>query len=414
VESAEPDYRIYASAVPDDPGFVNCWGLSNTGKNGGKIGGDIDARDAWDARNSAENVVVAIIDSGVRYTHEDLAANMWRNPGEIPGNGIDDDGNGVVDDVVGYNAVERSGDPFDDCGHGTHVAGTIGAVANNGKGIAGVCWKVQMMALKFMDASGSGDTSDAISCINYARAHGARVINASWGSSYGSSALKSAITAARNAGIIFVAAAGNEDSNNDQVPSYPANYGLANVISVAAIDNLDELDARYSNYGARTVDIAAPGTAVYSTWNDSDTAYTTLSGTSMATPHVTGAVALLFAEYPNETYSSIIARLYAGVDKLPSLEGKCVTGGRLNIGNLFPRSAIPQPPVITAVQETSTGALQLTLSGPAADVRLETSTNLVDWTPVETAALFTSGQQAIVSGGGGRCHFYRTSSQGAR
>jgi subtilisin family serine protease len=403
VESAEPDYIIHASATPNDPGFANCWGLNNTGQNGGKAHGDINAPTAWNTRNSAENVIVAVVDSGVRYTHEDLAANMWHNPKEIPGNGIDDDGDGIVDDVVGFNAIEHTGDPDDDCGHGTHVAGTIGAVANNGKGVAGVCWKVQIMALKFMDSTGYGDTSDAISCIDYARKHGAKVINASWGSSSSSFALKSALTAAQKAGMIFVAAAGNDASNNDKTPTYPANYNLSNVISVAATDNADELDSRYSNYGATTVDLAAPGTEIYSTWNTSDKAYTTLSGTSMATPHVTGAVALLCAAYPAESYSSIISRLLAGVDKLPSLAGKCVTGGRLDIGNLFPAPTNS----IVSVQRSADGNLQLNLSGSSSGLQLQSSADLKSWQPVSSGAITALGQQIQIAPANDRCRFYR-------
>lgn len=337
VDAAEPDYVIHASATPNDPGYYYSWGLNNTGQLGGKAHADIDAPSAWDSQNSASNIIVAVVDTGARYTHEDLAANMWHNPREIPGNGKDDDGDGIIDDVVGMNAITGSGDPMDDAGHGTHVSGIIGAVGNNGKGVAGVCWKVQIMALKFMDSTGQGDTSDAISCINYARQHGAKVINASWGSTFGSSALRTAISSAKNAGIIFVAAAGNEQSNNDLTPSYPASYTLNNIVTVAATNGRDELDTQYSNYGATSVDIAAPGTGIYSTWYGGDSAYQYLSGTSMATPHVTGAIALLCAAYPSDSYSTTISKLYAAVDKLPSLSGKCVTGGRLNIGKLFPR-----------------------------------------------------------------------------
>jgi subtilisin family serine protease len=403
VESAEPDYIIHASAMPNDPGFANCWGLNNTGQNGGKVHGDINAPAAWNTRNSAGNVIVAVVDSGIRYTHEDLAANMWHNPKEIPGNGVDDDGDGIVDDVVGFNAIDHTGDPDDDCGHGTHVAGIIGAVANNGKGVAGVCWKVRIMALKFMDSTGYGDTSDAISCIDYARTHGAKVINASWGSSSSSYALKSALAAAQKAGMIFVAAAGNDASNNDKKATYPANYNLSNLISVAATDNTDELDTRYSNYGATTVDLAAPGTEIYSTWNTSDNAYMTLSGTSMATPHVTGAVALLFAAYPTESYGSIISRLFAAVDKLPSLAGKCVTGGRLDIGNLFPAPTNS----IVSVQRSADGNLQLNLSGSSSGLQLQSSADLKSWQPVSSGAITALGQQITIAPSNDRCYFYR-------
>src|SRR3954470_16254794 len=290
VEFAEPDYIVHASVVPNDPGFNRLWAMQNTGQYGGAAGDDIHATDAWQTRNNAQDIIVAVVDTGIRFTHEDLAANMWVNTREIPGNGIDDDGDGVIDDVYGFNGIDGSGNCADNNGHGTHVSGIIGAVGNNGKGVAGVCWKVKLMACKFLDSEGSGATSDAIDCINYARLHGAKVINASWGGGDYSSALQKAISTARSAGMIFVAAAGNELANNDVTPSYPANYALDNIITVAATTPADVLDPDYSNYGATTVDLAAPGTSIYSTWNTSDSAYMTLSGTSMATPHVTGAV----------------------------------------------------------------------------------------------------------------------------
>lgn len=183
VEYAEPDYEMYAVATPNDPSYLNgtLWGLNNTGQNGGTADADIDAPEAWDIRTNANTVIVAVIDTGVRYTHEDLAANMWINTGEIPGNGIDDDADGYVDDVYGINAITNSGDPMDDNGHGTHCSGTIGGVGNNGKGVVGIAWNVRIMACKFLSAGGSGSTSDAIKCIDFARAHGAKVMSNSWG-----------------------------------------------------------------------------------------------------------------------------------------------------------------------------------------------------------------------------------------
>ncbi|HTG43845.1 MAG TPA: S8 family peptidase, partial [Verrucomicrobiae bacterium] len=404
VEFAEPDYRIHASDVPDDPGYVNCWGLHNTGQLSGKSGGDIGAESAWSSQNNAEGVIVAVIDSGVRYTHEDLAANMWRNPKELP-NGKDDDGNGIIDDIYGFNPYAGSGDPMDDCGHGTHVAGTIGAVGNNGKGVAGICWKVKIMALKFMDSEGWGDTSDAIACINYARKNGAKVINASWGSSENSFALRNAITSARNAGIIFVVAAGNELANNDSVPSYPANYNLNNVVSVAAVNSKDVLDPEYSNWGKTTVDLAAPGSGIYSTSYGSDSSYEYMSGTSMAAPHVTGAIALLRAAYPTESYTAIISRLLSGVDKLPSLDGKCVSGGRLNISNLFPAKSVAPAPVISSLDLGVSGALRINLSNAVAGAAVETSTDLRNWSIVPSVLV---GANALeITTPTAACRFFR-------
>ncbi|HKI71302.1 MAG TPA: S8 family serine peptidase, partial [Verrucomicrobiae bacterium] len=296
------------------------------------------------------NIIVAVIDTGVRYTHEDLADNMWVNPGEIPGNGIDDDGDGYVDDVHGINVINHTGDPNDDYGHGTHVSGTIGAVGNNTVGIVGVCWKVQIMACKFLDSTGNGFISDAIKCMDYARSKGAKVINASWGStSFTSQALHDAIDTLRQAGIIFVAAAGNSAQDNGVNPIYPASYDLDNIISVAATTRDDDL-AVFSNYGASTVDLGAPGEPIFSCWNGSDSDYRYFQGTSMAAPHVTGACALLMAHYPNDNYRQIINRILSNVDRLPSLAGKCISGGRLNLqralsGGITP----PQQPTVRVV-----------------------------------------------------------------
>jgi subtilisin family serine protease len=399
VEFAEPDYILRASAVPNDTRFSSMWSLNNTGQTGGLPGADINAPEAWDTRTSAENVIVAVIDSGVRYTHEDLVGNMWRNPREIP-NGRDDDGNGIVDDIFGYNAAYNNGDPDDDNGHGTHVAGTIGAVGNNGKGVTGVAWKVQIMACKFLDGEGYGATSDAVACINYARIKGAKVINASWGGPENSSALRNAITAARNAGIIMVVAAGNEESNNDLYPSYPTSYTFNNIVSVAAVNHNDQLDY-YSNFGATGVDLAAPGSGILSTWNSSDTAYDTISGTSMATPHVAGAVALLRAAYPAETHTAIISRLFAATDKLPSLTAKCVTGARLNLAKLFPARTTS----IDSAEKTSTGTLRLSISSTSGTTRVESSTNLRDWTAVPVSPTGDAVEVPIHSDE--RCRFYR-------
>jgi PKD repeat protein len=276
-------------------------------------------------------VVVAVVDSGVRYTHEDLAANMWKNSGEIPGNGVDDDRNGYIDDIYGIDARTPDSDPLDENGHGTHVAGIIGAAGNNGIGVTGVAWKVQIMACQFLDRTGDGDTSDAIACIGYARANGAQIINASWGGGEYSTALYNAIAAARDAGIIFVAAAGNDARDIDAETSYPASYDLDNMVVVCAINRNGVLDSSYSSYGAVNVDVAAPGGNIYSTWGTGDRGYTYLSGTSMATPYVSGIFALMRQRFPNETYRQLIARLLTSVDVVPSLAGKCATSGRVNL-----------------------------------------------------------------------------------
>ncbi len=331
VEFAEPDYKLHAQAItPNDPEFVGGtqWSLRNLSS----PGHDINAAAGWQTLNSASNIVVAIVDSGIRNTHEDLAANLWTNPKEIADNGLDDDGNGIVDDVHGINAINSTGNIMDDAGHGTHVAGIVGAAGNNGVGIAGVAWKVQLMACKFLDNAGNGDTSDAIRCIDYARRNGAHIINASWGGTDYSAALNTAIANARAAGIIVVTAAGNDSVNIDSTPLYPACFTLDNIVVVAGTSRADVVDSSYSNYGPINVDLCAPGTGIYSTWNSWDGAYTYLSGTSMAAPHVAGVLALMKARFPAMSSAQLIARLYSTVDIIPALAGKCKTGGRVNLG----------------------------------------------------------------------------------
>ena len=327
VEFAEPDYLLQKFVTPNDPNFSSQYGLNSSSL----FNPDINAPEAWDIRHDAPDVIVAIVDSGMRMTHEDLAANLWTNPNEIPGNNLDDDLNGYVDDVHGINAINGSGSPNDDDGHGTHIAGIIGAAGNNGKGIAGVAWKVQLMPLKFISSDGFGDTVDAIECIDYATTHGAKVINASFGNSLFSLALQSAIQSARASGVIVVCAAGNEGANNDTIPSYPANYALDNIISVAATTSSGVLDSSYSNYGLTSVDLGAPGTAILSCATNSNSSYTNMSGTSMAAPVVAGVVALMRAQFPDATIPEITQRLFATVDPVPSLAGKTVTGGKVNL-----------------------------------------------------------------------------------
>src|SRR6266571_4233236 len=350
VAYAEPDYLVQATVTsPNDPKYTDgtLWGLNNTGQNGGTADADIDAPEGWDHRTTANNVIVAVIDTGVRYTHEDLAANMWTNPGEIAGNGIDDDGDGYIDDVHGINARTGSGDPNDDYGHGVHVAGIIGAVGNNATGVVGVAWGVKIMALKAFDSGGNTSDSDLIECINYATSKRANIINASWGGGPFSESIREAIAAARNQGILFVASAGNNFWDNDSNLFYPASYDLDNIISVAATTRTDA-KASYSDTGLVTVHLGAPGgeapdpfnadhstwtNGIYSTWNSSDSAYQYDAGTSMAAPHVTGTLALLWAYELVESYTQLKNRLVSSTDALSSLAGKCQTGGRLNLNN---------------------------------------------------------------------------------
>ncbi|RME66654.1 MAG: hypothetical protein D6781_14765 [Verrucomicrobia bacterium] len=328
-EYVEPDYLLFPARVPGDEAFGDgrLWGLRNTGQDGGTTGMDISAEEAWDVTTGSSDVVVAVIDSGIRYTHRDLAGNMWVNPGEIPGNGLDDDGNGYVDDVHGIDAIEDTGNPMDTDGHGTHVAGIIGAQADGGGPAVGVAWDVRLMALKFLDDTGVGSTADAIECIDYAVAHGARIINASWGGEGYSRALREAIERAGEAGAIMVIAAGNEGFSIDDAGLYPAAFDLMNAVVVSAIDRRGERSV-FSNFGVLSVHLAAPGEAIFSTYKDSDEAYSYADGTSAAAPHVSGIAALLLARAPELSVLDLRGRLLAGTVPLPSLQGIVSTGGR--------------------------------------------------------------------------------------
>ena len=339
VEMAELNYEVRAVLAPDDPNYSQLWGLNNTGQTGGAPDTDIDAPEAWDRVTGAANTLVAVIDTGVDYNHPDLAANIWVNPGEIADNGIDDDANGLVDDVNGYDFANQDGNPFDDHGHGTHVAGTIAARGNNSLGVVGVNWQAKVMAVKFLDAGGSGYIDDAVNAVTYATAHGARVLNNSWGGGDYSQALFDAISQSNSAGAVFVAAAGNDGINNDVTPSYPSNYDVPNVIAVAATDHNDNL-AGFSNYGATKVHIGAPGVGILSTVPvsgasccSSPSGYASLSGTSMAAPHVSGAVALMWAQDASLTASAIKGLMVSEADSVAGLVGRTVANGRLNLNS---------------------------------------------------------------------------------
>ena len=280
---AEPNYYYYtdvvpgevhsqnlpaedgAGHIPNDPEFGNLWGLHNTGQvisgRAGTVDADIDAPEAWSITTGSPDVIIAVIDTGVMYTHPDLAANIWRNPGEIPGNGIDDDHNGYIDDVYGWDFYDDDNDPDDLNGHGTHCAGTIAGVGNNAEGVAGVMWNAKIMPLRFLGADG-GDTGDAIRAVRYATMMGADIISCSWGGSGYSQALKDAIDTSP---ALVVCAAGNEGTDNDAEPSYPSSYTSANILAVAASNNIEQL-ASFSNIGATSVDVAAPGEMIYSTY----------------------------------------------------------------------------------------------------------------------------------------------------
>lgn len=353
-------------AIPDapqpttgaDPLFSKQWGMLNIG-----------VEEAWKVTKGSPEMIVAVIDTGVDYTHEDLLPNLWRNEKEIPNNGIDDDGNGYIDDVIGWDFVSNDNKPYDlymspldilfkggNPGHGTHCAGNVAARGDNGKGIAGVAPNVKIMSLRFISEKGQGTTADAIKAIRYAVDNGAKVLSNSWGSegedpSEGNEnkALRDAIQYAQDKGVLFIAAAGNGhngvgyDNDSDKLPAYPASYTNENIVSVAAINSNDQLGG-FSNWGLRSVDIAAPGVAVFSTTvgsNYSDTVIdkfgfkATWDGTSMATPHVAGAAALYWSAHPEKTWQDVKAALLGSAKKVNALNNKVVSGGKLDVGALL-------------------------------------------------------------------------------
>ncbi len=332
----EPNLKRQIFKAPNDTDYTKLWGLHNNGQTGGTAGCDIKAEDAWEYLVGSKEIVVAVIDTGVDYNHPDLAANMWQNPGEIAGNGVDDDGNGYVDDVYGYDFADGDSDPMDDHSHGTHCSGTIGAVGNNGQGVAGVNWSVRIMACKAATSAGTLPSSAIIAAIDYAVQMGARVSNNSYGGYGFSQAEYDAVKAAGEAGMVFVASAGNDANDNDGAyQAYPASFDLDCVIAVAATDSRDGI-ASFSNYGATTVDLGAPGVDIWSTIPTSMGSYGNMSGTSMAGPHVTGAAALILAADPTLTVSAVKSLLLEYADPVDSLNGKCVSGGRLNVGAIIP------------------------------------------------------------------------------
>ena len=338
VAYAEPDYIVTINRTPNDNDFTTQWGLNNNND------ADIDAPEAWDVGIGNNSVVVAVIDSGVDYNHPDLTNQMWSNPNEIPGNGRDDDGNGFIDDVRGWDFADNDNNPIDEHNHGTHVAGVIGAQTNNARGVAGINWNVQIMALKFMNAQGAGSTSAAIQAIDYAVANGALVSNNSWGGGGFSQALFDAIQAANRQNHLFIAAAGNDGVNTDNTAHYPSSYNLPNIISVAATDQQDQL-ATFSNFGNRTVDLAAPGFQIHSTIRSGQ--YQAFSGTSMAAPFVAGVAGLLLGQNNALSVSQLKAAILDNADPIGALNGRVLTGGRLNAFNSITgiTSGVPTPPV---------------------------------------------------------------------
>ncbi|MDP2820077.1 MAG: S8 family serine peptidase [Polaromonas sp.] len=340
VEWVEPDQVVSAAAIPNDSRFGELWGMHNIGQTGGIPDADLDAPEAWDTLKGGA-VLVAVVDTGVDYNHADLAANVWSNPGEIAANGVDDDRNGYVDDTRGWNFVADNNNPYDDNSHGSHVSGTIAAVGDNGQGVVGVNRLARILPLKFLDAQGYGYTSDAVEAIYYAIDQGAKVMNHSWGGASYSQSLADAFTAALNANIVMAVAAGNASQDLDTVPSYPAALPHANIITVAATTHNDDL-AYFSNYGALSVDLGAPGEAILSSVPGNG--YASYSGTSMATPHVAGAASLLLAANANLSSSQVKDILLGAANPVAALAGKSVSGGRLNLQAAL-AAAVTQPAV---------------------------------------------------------------------
>ncbi len=357
VEHVEPNYYFYVGATtPDDPLFSLQWGHYNTGQFGGLAGADIDAVNAWDIRTGSEDVKVAVLDTGVDWNHPDLVNNIWQNLGEDADNdgfvliwdgsswvfdpddidGIDSDGNGYIDDFIGWDFVNNDNNPLDDQGHGTAVSGVIGAEGNNGIGIAGVSWDVQLMNLKTQNEQGIGNSFDAIEAFSYASLMGANLTNCSWGGSGFSTFLFNAIELYHDEYQVCIAASGNDSLNIDSDPRYPAAFDIDNVISVSSTQSGDQLSS-FSNYGAINVDLAAPGETIATTTLNSVLGYEYgyVGGTSFAAPFVSGAVALLIAQCPDIEAFKIKSHLMETVDSLPSLSGTSQTGGRLNLTKLL-------------------------------------------------------------------------------
>lgn len=331
-------FTDFSAPTPDDPSFGKLWGLRNTGSNepngsAGVEGADVNALKAWDITKGSRAVKIAVIDTGVDYNHPDLKSNMWSNTAELNGKaGVDDDGNGYVDDIYGYDFANMDSNPMDGNGHGTHCSGTIGAVHDNRIGVAGVMSDVQIMAVKFLGDDGSGSLEGAIKAIDYATMMNVDLMSNSWGGGGRSQALLDAIQRASDKGIIFTAAAGNSSSNNDSSPSYPASYDTANMVAVAATTAQNGL-ASFSSYGRNSVHIAAPGHNILSTVNGGG--YDVYSGTSMATPHVSGVLGLLLAKEGRMSHATLRERLTLTSVPVAALRGKTQTAGRIDAYNLL-------------------------------------------------------------------------------
>lgn len=380
IEFAEPNYYQYADGTVTAAYRGHLWGMHNFGQTGGTADADIDALEMWQSYTDASSVVVGVIDTGIDYNNDDLKNNIWENAGEIGTddygkdmmtNNVDDDGNGFVDDYRGWDFWNNDNDPMDDRGHGSHVSGTIGGDGDNGVGVAGVCWDVKLMPLKFLNSGGSGTTDGAIAAINYAAwfkdVNGdniVRITSNSWGGGRKSKPLEKAIS---GSGALFIASAGNSASS---ILQYPAGYTCDNIISVAATDHNDDL-ASFSNYGSKWVDLGAPGVSVLSCVQSNN--YAWYQGTSMAVPHVTGVAALLMAENTGWSLDTVKSKIMTSGDALSSLNGKTVSGKRLNANNALGATTLPSdttPPSAVsdlALSDETYTSMKLTWSAPGDD-----------------------------------------------
>ena len=377
VAYAEPNYIYRTSAIPNDPGFDQLWGLNSTGQavagTSGTPDADVDAPEAWDVTTGAAGTVVAVVDTGLDQVHPDLAPNVWANPGETAGNGADDDGNGYVDDARGWDFVGNSPNPTDPNGHGSHIAGTIGARGNDGAGVAGLNWQVSLMPVRATNASGGATAAQVAAGLAYAGAEGARVANVSLGAPFASSAIADAV--ARSPNTLFVAAADNGGAdgvgdNADVVGDFPCSLPAPNLVCVAASDRNDNLTA-FSNFGPTSVDLAAPGVAIGSTIPGNR--YAVMSGTSFATPHVAGVAALLWSRYPSASVAFVRDALLSRVDPKPGMAGRIASGGRLNASSSVsvpppppPPQAPPAPPTPAAVAAAASSSPLVSLPGGSA------------------------------------------------
>ena len=350
------NYIVTTQITPNDSLFGNTWGMNNTASQLN----DIDAPQAWDIYTGDPNYRVAVIDTGIDFNHPDLQGNIWNNPGEIANDGIDNDGNGYIDDVRGWNFVTNTNNPQDGNGHGTHVSGTIAAKGNNGIGVAGVAWNAKIVPLKFLSDTGSGTTANAIKAIDYCTANGIKLSNNSWGGGGFDSLLLQAITNAGAVDHLFIAAAGNNALNIDVSLSYPASYNLSNMVNVASTTNTGTLSS-FSNYGVATVHVGAPGSNIFSTWPIALTVlgqqngYNSISGTSMAAPHVTGLAALLRGKMPSWTATQVRSAILGSTKPLANLAGKVGREGIISAYNaLLGTNVEAIPPTVNAVRTPAT------------------------------------------------------------